>query len=195
MVLSYPDVQGVHQCDIRCSMSKQIESLVNSGIRELSDSAVLMCNSAPLPMAPVLTTKSTDEQLDDLRKKYNELVEFTNRQSVLVTGLIDLIFTNALIAATIKDRVITSATASSAVQHGVPVSANAQHTRPVNTIVANMDGTDETSSVSILDYMTPRKVSTDTVRMGTTDTKMQSGTDDRVKSVTASGLFAGVSAF
>ncbi len=48
MTHEYQDVQGIFEHNIQCTMSKQIDSLISSGIRELSDPATVLSNSTPL---------------------------------------------------------------------------------------------------------------------------------------------------
>ncbi len=100
-----------------------------------------------------------EHQLNTLRDKLNELTEFSSKQCVLIHDLIDLISTNAFVAATVKDRIISSSTAGSAIQQPTPARVDVQHTKPTNTITTHVQGQDETSSVSILDFMTPNKMS------------------------------------
>ena len=113
MVKNYRVVQGHPQSIKLPEMPQATDSLITSGIKDLSQRANDMASA---PISVPLDSASTDEW----KAATNKLVQRVNAQTGLVQELVDMISTNAFVSATIQDRMIGSVAAMSSLQGGPP---------------------------------------------------------------------------
>ena len=169
MTRSYIRVQGTIHQDIRCTMSKKIDSLISSGIRHMSNKAEQLANDT----AKELNRLADKSSLDKLGEEVNSNRRIIARQSELIHDLIDLISTNAFVSATISDKIVSSATAGSSKQSIYAAPVSVQSSKPVSTI-GQVAKTDDASSVSFIDsFMTPIKAKSE-------DRKSDTGTKSTI---------------